>query len=97
MLSWISPALCPDRGPGKAEEEPIPIYTPKSLLCSSQSLSERQQPGPQSDLLLLTEQRLFYPVPGTCSDADEGSLLVKLREDLTNDRDRGIRNSVCLS
>lgn len=95
VLSWISSALCPDRGPGKAEEVPMPIYTPKSLHCSSQSLCARQQPGPRSDLFLLTE--IIYPVPRTCSDANEWSLLVKLQEDLTNDRDRGIRNNVCLS
>lgn len=52
----------------------MPIYTPKSLHASSQSLCERQQPGPHSDLLLLIEQRLFtlYQAPavmlmnGTC-------------------------------
>lgn len=95
VLTWISSALCPDRGPGKAKEVPKPIHTPKSLHCSRQSLCERQQPGPHSDFLLLTE--IIYPVPGTRSDANEWSLLVKLQEDLTNDSDRGIRNNVCLS
>lgn len=76
----------------------ICLYTPLNLCMSPVKASVRG--GSQDHIQIsfsLSKEYYIYPVSSTCSDTDEWSLLVELQEELTNDRDRGIGNSVCLS